>query len=124
MVRVLVVDDSHEFRKVLCVWIASQPGLELAGEAENGREALAELERKRPDIVLMDAVMPEMDGFEATRRIKSAPDPPPVVILSVYGDDATCHAAEAAGADGFVAKSDLIQQLPQLLDMLIDAERR
>ena len=124
MVRVLVVDDSGEFRKVLCVWIASQPGLELAGEAENGREALAELERKRPDIVLMDAVMPEMDGFEATRRIKSAPDPPPVVILSICNTGATRLAAEGAGADGFVAKSELMAQLPRLLETLTGPERR
>ena len=124
MTRILVVDDSREFRKVVCVWIASQPDLELAGEASGGREAVATIERRRPDLVLMDAVMPDMNGFEATRRIKSGPDSPPVVVLSLYSTEALRRAAEAAGADGFVAKSELIQQLPQLLETLINTERR
>jgi chemotaxis response regulator CheB len=80
MARVLVVDDSREFRKVVCDWIASQPGLELAGEVVDGSDAVAAVERERPDLVLMDAAMSDMTGFEATRRIKSVPDAPPVGI--------------------------------------------
>ena len=120
MARVLVVDDSKEFRAVMCDWIAMRPGLELVGEAADGTEAVDLVERLRPDLVLMDAIMHRMDGFEATRQIKSRPDPPQVVILTLHDSGATRPAAEAAGADGFVAKSDLTEALPRLLHELIE----
>ena len=118
MSRVLVVDDSSDFRRVVCAWIDARPGLELAASAVNGREALDAVERTHPDLVLMDALMPEMDGFEATRRIKADPDPPLIAVLTLHDSVAMRRAAELAGADGFVAKSEFTEALPQLLKKL------
>lgn len=110
--RVLVVDDSEEFREAAAAWISSQTSLELVGTARDGQEALDEVERTRPSLVLMDAFMPGMDGFEATRRIKSRPDAPFVVILSVHDGETMEREAWAAGADAFVAKSDFARAIP------------
>jgi len=75
------------------------------------------------DLVLMDAVMPEMDGFEATRRIKREVNAPLVVIVSLHDSPSARRAAEDAGADGFVAKSELVRTLPGLLASLVDDGR-
>jgi CheY-like chemotaxis protein len=68
----------------------------------------------------MDIEMPEMDGLEATRRLKAAPDAPRVVVVSLHADAAFRAAAAAAGADGFVPKPDIAAQLPPLLAALGD----
>ena len=123
MTQVLVVDDSGAFRGVVCAWIKAQSGLEFVAAVVNGREAVDEKLLARVDLVLMDAVMPEMDGFEATRRIKRDPHAPRVVILTLHDSPATRRAAEDAGADGFVAKSELVRTLPGLLTSLIDGRK-
>ena len=124
MARVLVVDDSAEFRGVICAWIAARPGLELAATAANGRDAVDAVEPSRPDLVLMDAVMPQMDGFEATRRIKARPGAPLVAILTLHDSETIRRAAAEAGADGFVSKGELHLELPRLLEDLLGDDLR
>lgn len=119
MTRVLVVDDSSDFRGVVCSWVESRPGLELVATAENGLEAIAATEQSHPDLILMDALMPEMDGFEATRRIKAGVDAPWIAVLTLHDSAAMRRASERAGADGFVAKGEFTQALPRLLETLI-----
>lgn len=120
MARFLIVDDSREFREVICNWIGAQPGWSVGTAVADGSEALAEVERWRPDVVLMDAMMPGLDGFAATSLIKLRPDAPPVVILSVNDSPRTRKAAEDAGADGFVGKADLVGMLPGVLRSILD----
>ena len=72
MIRVAVVDDQALVRSGFCVLLRSDPGIEVVGEAADGREAVALAQLERPDVILMDIRMPEVDGLEATRQITAA----------------------------------------------------
>jgi DNA-binding NarL/FixJ family response regulator len=102
--RVVVADDQAlvrtGFRMILTV-----EGIEVVAEATNGAEAVEAVRRTRPDVVLMDIRMPEMDGLEATRRILTgAPAEPRVIILTTFDLDHYVYAALSAGASGFLLK--------------------
>ena len=103
--RVLIVDDSAFMRKVLQSIIATDPQLEIVGEARDGREAIAMNESLRPDVITMDIMMPHVDGLQATEQIM-ATNPRPIIIVSSEareGADATLRALEL-GAIDFVPK--------------------
>jgi DNA-binding NarL/FixJ family response regulator len=110
--RVVIADDQALVRTGFRL-ILTAGGIEVVGEAGNGAEAVDAVRRTRPDVVLMDVRMPEMDGLEATRRILSgdAPDPPRVVILTTFDLDRYVYAALAAGASGFLLKDVSPEQL-------------
>ncbi|MFC7531836.1 response regulator [Actinoplanes sp. GCM10030250] len=109
MTRVVIADDQALVRTGFTMILAAE-GIEVVGHAANGAEAVAATRRLRPDVVLMDIRMPEMDGLEATRRILSdAPvttsgDPVRVVILTTFDLDQYVYAALTAGASGFLLK--------------------
>jgi two-component system, NarL family, invasion response regulator UvrY len=104
VVRVLTVDDQAVFRRVAADVIAATPGFEAVGEAASGEEALAAVERLRPELVLLDVRMPGMGGIEAARRI-TADYPNTVVVLISIGDPAEIeHAARSSGAAEMVSK--------------------
>jgi DNA-binding NarL/FixJ family response regulator len=114
-IRVLIVDDDTSFREALAFLISDVPGVELAGEARNGREMLEVALAVHPDVVLTDVNMPILDGIEATRLLKSTPKPPMVVVCSgAYGTEVST-AAFAAGADAFIKKRELCERVPSLL---------
>ena len=92
----------HGLRKVL----EDRPGWEVCGEAVNGREAVALAKTLRPDVVVMDFAMPELNGLEATRQIRQALPQTEVAILTMYDSDQLAREAVAAGARGFVMKND------------------
>jgi DNA-binding NarL/FixJ family response regulator len=115
---VLVVDDSEDFLVAACSWLETLPGLSLVGTARNGHCALELARRLKPDLVVMDAVMPTMGGFEATRRIKERHDAPRVVVVSLNDSKAMRDEAWVSGADGFVAKADLTAALLPLIQAL------
>ncbi len=121
-IGVLVVDDSREFLGAACSWIETQPRLRLLGTAADGAGALEAIGRQRPDLVLIDAFMPVMDGFEATRRIKQQEQAPLVVMLSVHQQSAVEQEAWAAGADAFVPKDDFAGRLPEVIRSLTSGE--
>ncbi len=103
-IRVLLVDDQILTRMGLRAVLKDAAGLEIAGEAENGREAVARAIELTPDVVLMDLKMPGGDGIEATRAIKQRCPGTQVLILSVYADQDLFRQAAAAGAAGYVLK--------------------
>ncbi|HEV2635012.1 MAG TPA: response regulator transcription factor [Actinocrinis sp.] len=105
-IRVLIADDQALLRGSLRVLVDSDPGLAAVGEAGTGTEAVALARTARPDVVLMDVRMPEMDGVEATRRICAAPQTAAVrvLILTMFDLDTYVYAALRAGASGFLLK--------------------
>ena len=93
--------------------------LDVIDEAGDGRTAVRLVLSKKPDLVLMDAAIPDMNGFEASRRLKSRDAAPLVVLLAFHDSHAAQLEAWAAGADGFVAKADITHRLmPLLLDLI------
>ena len=104
-IRVLIVDDQLPFRQASRMVVELTDGFELAGEATNGAEAIELAERLRPDLVLMDVQMPGIDGIETTRRIRAFENPPIVIVMSTHESGDYEAVAEAAGAIGFVPKS-------------------
>jgi NarL family two-component system response regulator LiaR len=102
-IRVLVVDDHPVVRQGLRALLGTQTGIEVVGEAEDGAAAVAAADRLTPDVVLMDVVMPGMDGIEALRAIAERPETR-VVMLTSYGDQRRALEAVDAGASGFLLK--------------------
>lgn len=104
MIRVVLVDDQALFRAGIRMLVASQPDLDVVGEAGDGREAVSLVRSVRPDVVLMDIRMPVMDGLAATAEILSQPDPPRIVMLTTFDLDEAAARAIRQGASGFLLK--------------------
>jgi len=104
MIRVLLVDDQALFRSGMRMLIDSQRDLEVVGEAGDGREAVRETVRLRPDIVLMDVRMPVLDGIDATAEIVAAGAQSRIVVLTTFDLDEAVARALRAGASGFLLK--------------------
>lgn len=103
-IRVLIADDHPVVRQGLRTYLELQPDIVVAGEAGGGFEAAAQAERLRPDVVLLDMVMPEGDGIEALRRIRAGRGAPRVVVLTSFPADDRVLAAMRAGAAGYLLK--------------------
>jgi DNA-binding NarL/FixJ family response regulator len=101
---VIVVDDQAMVRAGLCAIVGSQDDLDVVGEAADGADALRVVARERPDVVLMDVRMPGMDGLTATARLTAGDDPPRVIVLTTFHQDAYVFQALRAGASGFLLK--------------------
>ena len=110
-IRTLVVDDQSMVRAGLRMLLATEPDIDVVAEAGNGREAIAQAARHRPDVVLMDIRMPELDGLEATRRILAADEAAKVLVLTTFNLDDYVFEALRAGASGFVLKDEPPEQL-------------
>ncbi|MDW3213155.1 MAG: response regulator transcription factor [Ilumatobacteraceae bacterium] len=105
-IRVLIADDQDLVRTGLGMILDAQPGIEVAGQVANGRDAVEQARRLRPDVCLFDIRMPELNGIEAT-RILAGPDvadPMPVVVITTFDLDEYVHDALKAGARGFLLK--------------------
>lgn len=114
-IRVLLADDSPEFLKIMSGFLARDSAIELIGAALTGQDAVKLAGELHPDLILMDLIMPQMNGLDATRQIKSTPNAPIVVILT--GHDTPEYRSEAvnAGADGFIYKPELFHELLPLM---------
>ncbi len=103
-IRIVIVDDHAMLRKGLAVFLMSYDDLELVGEAANGKEALALVADKRPDIVLMDLMMPIMDGIASTRAIRRDFPDTQVIALTSFGEERLIKDVLAAGAISYLFK--------------------
>ena len=119
-IRVLVVDESREFIAWLQAWFKDDPLIEVVAAACADRGVLAEIERERPDLVLLDVRLKPAGGFEAVRRIKSLQPAPAVVLMSFLSSEAARQAATAAGAERLLAKSAVVRALPPLAREMLE----
>lgn len=110
-IRVLLVDDHMVVRIGLRALIDSEPDMQVAGEAGNGIEAIEQVRALHPDVVVMDIAMPQMDGLEATRRIRSEFPGSPVLILTVHAQEKYLFPVLKAGGAGYVLKSTVDTEL-------------
>jgi len=104
-IRVLVVDDHAVVREGLRTFLSLQDGIEVVGEAADGREAVAAAERERPDVVVMDLVMPRLDGVQAMRELRARVPRARVIVLTRFLDDDRLLPAIRAGAAGYLLKN-------------------
>jgi DNA-binding NarL/FixJ family response regulator len=103
-IRVVIVDDDALVRAGLAMILGGTNGIEIVGQAENGLQGLALVERQRPQVVLMDIRMPRMDGLEATNRLMAMAEPPAVIVLTTFDADDYVLRALRSGATGFLMK--------------------
>lgn len=103
-IRVLIAEDHAIVRAGVRMLLESQPDIQVIGEAENGRQALDLVAQLNPDLVLMDVAMPEMNGLEATQRIKEAFPGVQVLVLTMHEDERYFFQILQAGASGYVVK--------------------
>jgi NarL family two-component system response regulator LiaR len=119
--KIVLADDHEHFRRSLSSFLKLQEGVEVIGEAVDGEDVLVQVERKKPDLVLMDLEMPRRDGFEATREIKRRWPETRVVVISVYSSEVYRRAAREYLADGFIDKNSMKDAL---LAVLMDEQSR
>lgn len=121
-IRVLVADDQDIVRTGLRMILDAQPGIEVVGEAANGREAVELARRLRPDVCMFDIRMPEIDGIEATRQLAGpdVDDPLAIIVITTFDLDDYVHSALKAGARGFLLKD----AGPELLAQAVHAAAR
>jgi len=117
-IRTLLVDDSPEYLRALSRLLASDPEIEIVGQAASAHDALEKMDQSQVDLVLMDLAMPGTNGLEATRWIKARADAPRVLILTLYDSSEYRTAAQEVCADGFVSKLDSDAKLVSLIHRL------
>jgi two-component system, NarL family, response regulator LiaR len=110
-IRVLVVDDHAVVREGLRTYLELQDGIDVVGEAADGSEGVAAAERLRPDVILMDLVMPRLDGVGAMRELRRRLPSARVIVLTSFTDDAKLLPAVQAGAAGYLLKNAQPQEL-------------
>ena len=111
MIRVALVDDQAIVRAGLARILSPPDGFEVVAECISGREAIERLPALRPDVILMDVRMPDLDGITATARLRSSAAGSPVLVLTTFGEDEVLWGAIEAGAAGFVLKDSSAEEL-------------
>lgn len=122
-ITTLLVDDSTVFLDSASRFLETDERVKIVGRAASGIEALNQVARLRPDVVVIDMAMPGMSGLDATRQIKAGPDAPLVVIATMHDHAEMRAAATSANADGFVPKSRFCLELLPLIKNLFDQRK-
>ena len=118
LIKVLISDDQAIVRKGIRALLATEPSIKVVGEAENGNEAVSQAEKLKPDVILMDLVMPEMDGVEAIRRIKARQSEASILVLTSFATDDKVFPAIKAGALGYLLKDSSPEELVQAIQQV------
>ena len=110
-IKVLITDDHPVVRKGLSALLAAKTGIEVVGEAANGREAVELVQELKPDVILMDLLMPEMDGIEATKQIKEIIPASKILVMTSFATDEMVFPAIKSGALGYLLKDSTPDEL-------------
>lgn len=121
-VRVVVADDQTVVREGLVLLLGLLPGIEVAGAAADGQQAIDLVAATCPDVILMDLRMPRMDGVEATRRIRAEHPGTQVVVLTTYSDDESVFTALRAGARGYLTKDADAESIAQAIATVVGGQ--
>jgi DNA-binding NarL/FixJ family response regulator len=121
-VRVLIADDHELVRQGIRAILASEPGWVVCGEATTGREALAQALELKPDIIILDLALPELNGVEITRQIRRTLSTP-ILIVTMHDADQLVQDALEAGANGYVLKADAGRTLKDAVQSILSRER-
>ena len=121
MTSVVLADDEALVREGLATLLAAR-GIDVLAVADTGRQAIDATRDHRPDVLVMDIRMPQMDGISATRSLAESGDPTPVLILTTYDLDQYVYAALKAGASGFILKSSPIDRLVEAIAVVAAGE--
>jgi len=116
-VKVLIADDNREFCELLSSFIGQKEGLEIVGVANNGIEAIEMIHEHRPDLVVLDIIMPQLDGIGVLENLAGAGKKPKVIMLTVFGQESVIRRSVELGADYFILK-------PVDFNMLVDRIRQ
>lgn len=123
-IRILTVDDHALLRKGIAALINSEPEIQLVAEASNGREAIAEFRKHRPDVTLMDLQMPEMSGIECIIAIRSDFPNARIIVLTTYPGDVEVLRALKAGARGYLLKGQVNKDLAEVIRAVHSGQKR
>ncbi len=121
-VRVLVVDDQELFRRGLTMLLASEPGIEVVGEAGDGVEGTTLAESVAPDVVLLDVRMPRRSGIEACLAIKQSVPSAKIIMLTVSDEEADLYEAVKSGASGYLLKDSSIEEVAQAVRVVSEGQ--
>ncbi|WP_125605512.1 response regulator transcription factor [Lapidilactobacillus bayanensis] len=122
MIKVLIVDDHEMVRLGISSYLGVQSDMEVVGEAENGQEAVEKALALRPDAILMDVVMPEMDGIEATKEILKQWSEAKIIILTSFIDDEKVYPAIEAGAASYILKTSTAAEIAKAIRATANGE--
>ncbi len=117
-IRVLIADDHAIVRKGISALLATEPDITVVGEAQDGQEAIAEAKRLRPDVILMDLVMPGVDGLEAIRQITVQQPEVRILVLTSFAGDDKVFPSIKAGALGYLLKDSRPEELVQAIQQV------
>uniref|UniRef100_A0A7C3RKT4 Response regulator n=1 Tax=Dictyoglomus thermophilum TaxID=14 RepID=A0A7C3RKT4_DICTH len=117
MYKVVLIDDSKDFINS-AVKILEEENFEVVGFANSGQEGIRIVREKKPDLVFVDIVMPDMDGFATIKEIKKMENPPKTIILTLYDNEEYRKASNEVGADGFISKSELFSHIDEIIEKI------
>jgi DNA-binding NarL/FixJ family response regulator len=117
--QVLIADDNSTVRLILKNYLARRLDVAICGEAANGREAVEKARTLKPDLVLLDLAMPEMNGAEAASLLKKTMPEVPINLFTMYSDNIGRHLTDAIGVDAVLAKPEGLTALAKMVDALL-----
>ena len=121
--RIVIAEDYTILREGLRSLLSSHPDFEIVGEAEDGQEAIRNVEKLKPDLALMDLSMPRMNGMDAIKEIKKRSPQTKVLVLTVHKSEEYIHAALQAGADGYILKDSTHAELGLAIKNILEGKR-
>jgi len=122
MIRVLVADDHRLVREGICKLLDADGQIEVVGQAEDGEQTLALVEKYRPDVLILDFSMPKINGLQVIRKLNQGRDPPRIVMLSMHSSSDVMKQALEAGAAAFVAKGATASMLVQTIKTVANSK--